>query len=348
MKRKTTAIICFFAMGILILDTKTALQGATEGIGLCLKTVIPSLFPFVVLSMLLTSSLMGANLPLLRPIGRLLRMPMGTESIWLTGSLGGYPVGAQSVGQAVKSGYLSHADAKRMLCFCSNAGPSFLFGIGMGILGDLRLCSLLWGIHILSSVAVGLLTPGDASHQVKISATATMTLPQALPKATTTMAMICGWVVLFRIFLNVLQKWILWRFSNTLQILLSGLMELSNGCVALPEVGSMPQRFIFFSAFLGFGGICVAMQTFSAVSGTGVDTGWYLPAKITQTACSILFSAIAAMLLFPAEPLIHPGWLLVCSIIPLCYRVFLGRNIGKKGLEIQPRVMYNQGRLHTR
>ena len=34
----------------LILDGRTAIEGARQGIGLCLRTVIPSLFPFFVLS----------------------------------------------------------------------------------------------------------------------------------------------------------------------------------------------------------------------------------------------------------------------------------------------------------
>ena len=41
----------FLALGllILILDGKTAYNGAVDGIELCLKTVIPALFPFFVI-----------------------------------------------------------------------------------------------------------------------------------------------------------------------------------------------------------------------------------------------------------------------------------------------------------
>ena len=35
---------------VLILDSRTALAGAAQGLSLCLKTVIPSLFPFIFLS----------------------------------------------------------------------------------------------------------------------------------------------------------------------------------------------------------------------------------------------------------------------------------------------------------
>ena len=64
----------------LILDGRTAIDGARQGIELCLRTVIPSLFPFFVLSILLTSSLLGSSLAVLRPLGRLFGMPDGAES----------------------------------------------------------------------------------------------------------------------------------------------------------------------------------------------------------------------------------------------------------------------------
>lgn len=343
MKRSATTFICLFFMGILILDTKTALLGAYEGIELCIKTVIPSLFPFIVLSMLLTSALLGSFIPLLKPIGKLLRMPQGAESLWLTGCLGGYPVGAQCIGQAVKSGALHPGDGKRMLCFCANAGPSFLFGMGMVIFEDLGLCFALWLTHILSSVIVGILTPAKAESCVKLQTSSPITLPQALPKATATMGMICGWVVLFKILLRILHKWILAYVPATAQILLSGLLELSNGCIALLAVENMAHRFILFSVFLAFGGTCVAMQTASVAP----DTRWYLPSKIAQAAVSGFLSILSAGLLFPEVASVHPLCLPFCGILILLYPVSL-RKIRKKALAFSPKLRYNRAKLHTR
>ena len=343
MKRRITAFICFLSMGILILDTKTALLGAAEGIELCIRTVIPSLFPFIVISQLLTTSLLGENLPILRPIGKLLRLPQGAESIWLTGSLGGYPVGAQCIGKATKSGILPHQDGKRMLCFCANAGPSFIFGIGMGVLGDIRLCFVIWLIHILSSILVGILTPGKASRVAKLQPVPPMTLPQAIPSATVTMGMISGWIILFRIVIKLLQKWVLWVLPDTAQILILGLLELSNGCVALVSIENMAHRFILFSVFLGFGGCCVAMQTASVSE----DFRWYLPAKMAHGACSVIISSVAAGLLLPHDVPIHPAYLMICGVYLTCYSLLL-QKFRKIALAFSPKVMYNSTNLHTR
>ena len=170
-----------------------------------------------------------------------------------------------------------------------------------------------------------------------------MTLSRALPKATATMGMICGWVVLFKILLRILQKWILTFVPTTAQVLLSGILELSNGCTALAAVENRAHRFILFSVFLAFGGVCVAMQTASVAP----DNKWYLPSKIAQSACSGILSILAAGLLFPGEMNIYPMALIFCGTLLFLYPVSL-RKFRKKALAFSPNVMYNNANLHMR
>ena len=109
-----TPIAASIAMLVLILDSPTALSGAKNGIEICLQSVIPSLFPFFVLSILLTSGLTGQRSPIIRPLSFFTGIPQGSESIFLTGLLGGYPVGAQAVGSAYRMGVLTDTEAARM------------------------------------------------------------------------------------------------------------------------------------------------------------------------------------------------------------------------------------------
>ena len=114
---------------LLILDGRTALAGAAAGIELCIKSVIPTLFPFFVLSDVLICALWGGKSSLLRPLGRLFGMPEGAESLLLSAFLGGYPVGTKEVSKACASGQLKKEDALRLLSFCNQPGPAFLFGM---------------------------------------------------------------------------------------------------------------------------------------------------------------------------------------------------------------------------
>ena len=212
MKRRAdhlTGTAAAVGVALLILDSKTALEGAQEGVAMCIQTVIPSLFPFFLLSILLTTSLMGRRLRVLRPVCRLCRIPEGAASILIAGFLGGYPVGAQCVSQAFEAGQLSSDDAKRLLGFCNNCGPAFLFGMSAALFPQWWAPWLLWVIHIVSALLVGILIPGSAQI-CATSAPQSVSPVEALDRAVRIMAGVCGWVIMFRILITFSQRWFLW------------------------------------------------------------------------------------------------------------------------------------------
>lgn len=297
MKRgNLSGILAAFLMAIIILDAKTVLSGAQNGIELCIQTIIPALFPFIILSGIINSSLLGQAFKTLRPIGRLCRIPKGAESILLLGFLGGYPVGAQAISRAYTDGYLSKNTAKRMLGFCNNAGPAFIFGMLSVVFSNPIIPWMLWAIHILSGLTVGILLPGGENASCEIKKSEPIPIPKALNNAIKTMSLICGWVIVFRIIIAVCDKWFLWIFPVEMQVAFSGFLELSNGCVMLKNIPSEATRFLYASAFLAFGGLCVGMQT-SSVAGK-LGCGYYFPGKLLQTLLSLLFSMILQPFIF--------------------------------------------------
>lgn len=287
-KGLNSIVIACIGLLALILDTKTALSGATEGVELCIRTVIPSLFPFIFLSVMLNQAIMGMSMPFLKPLCHFLRIPEGAESLLLLGLLGGYPVGAQCCAEAVRYGNISRETGRRMLSFCSNAGPAFLFGIGSTLFTSRWKCWVLWAIHILSALIVGHIMPrttdGSASISKKNKHSASLVLQQSLR----IMANISGWVILFRVIFVFSERWFLWYFPQWTQSLFAGVLELTNGCCSLTEIGNEDLRFVLCSLFLGFGGFCVTMQTYSVC--IGVDTSLYLPGKVLQSVLSAVFA----------------------------------------------------------
>lgn len=269
-------------MLILILDGKTAISGATEGLQICMRSVVPALFPFFVLSGVMTSSLSGMGFPFRIPI-----VPQGAESLLITGFLGGYPVGAQSIAQAYRSGQLTHDQAERMLGFCNHAGPSFLFGMLAPLFPSMKYCWMLWGIHIFSGLIAGILLSGDPGTAY-IRPGKPMTLSDAVQQAIKVMASVCGWIILFRIVIAFLDRWIFWILDIRVKTLIIGLLELSNGCLECSSITDVTQRFVACSAFLAVGGLCITMQTVSVTRGLGLR--YYFPGKAIQASVSVLLS----------------------------------------------------------
>jgi hypothetical protein len=216
-------------------------------------------------------------------------MPEGSEAVFITGFLGGYPTGAQSIASAYHSHLITEETANRLLSFCSNAGPAFLFGMVAPMFPSRVTAWILWGIHIGSAFLVALLQPSSLASPVQPPPKRAVTVSYAMTAAIFITATVCGWIIIFRVILAFLDRWILWRFSTIVQAAIYGILELSNGCCMLTSISSPELRFVLSSGMLAWGGLCVTLQTRSVTEGLSIKA--YLKGKFLQTVFSVLLSA---------------------------------------------------------
>ncbi len=322
MEKNNRRIATAAALGMLVLifDGKTALTGAADGITLCLSTLIPSIFPFILLSVLLTGALAGQAIRPLKWITSICKMPAGTESLFVISFLGGYPTGAQNVAQLYHLGQLPLSAAMRMLALCNHAGPAFIFGVLGAQFSKASTAWILWITQIFSSICVGLLFPGDIPSTPVYPSSKKIRVMDAIPQAVKTTGLICGWVVLMRMILAFFDSWFLWLLPQSFQVILSGILELSNGCVRLADVKSEGLRFLIASCLLPFGGICVTLQT-ASVAGR-IPMNQYLPEKILQTGISVFLGCILQFIFPPASRFMFCTPVLIISVIAILFVLF--------------------------
>ena len=134
----------FFGAALLFFPDVSA-AAAREGVTLCLQTVLPSLFPFFVLSSLLVQS----DVPRLlsRAMAGIMYPLFGVSgagaSALILGLLGGYPVGARTVAELYGRGEIAREEAEQLLAFCNNSGPGFFLGVcGTAVLRNGAVASL--------------------------------------------------------------------------------------------------------------------------------------------------------------------------------------------------------------
>lgn len=285
-KNRIPIILCMVSMLFLIIDGRTAVIGAQDGIALCIESVIPSLFPFVVLTSYLTGVFSSFSLPFIRWI---FPVPNHIQGIIISGLIGGYPVGAQCVSNARHMKQLSQKDAVYLLSFCNQAGPSFIFGILAAHFPNLLYVWGLWIIQIVSAALVSRSQYHDFSQNNTELNMRASSLSDAVKKAVVSMGFICGWIVLFRVYINIAEKWLFNYFPDIIKPIVCGILELTNGVLLLSEMNHTKYKFIIASMLLSGGGLCVAMQTSAVIYGLPLKS--YLKGKLLQILYSCLISS---------------------------------------------------------
>lgn len=279
-------IAAAFAIFIIILDSRTAFLGAAQGIDLCLRTVIPSLFPLLYLSNRMITAFAGESITVLRLAARIFHFPKKGEALLIPALLGGYPVGAQSIATAWNQGLLDKKAAENMLAYGSNIGPAFLFGILSFQFSHKQTLWQLWCIQLLSVWTASCVFGSRNTQSMKNNPAKKSVRP--LDAALRASAQICGWIVLFRVLIAFLDRWIFGMLPELLRTALIGLLELSNGCMLLNTVTDEGIRFILASALLAFGGISVLLQTITVCGNLRIYN--YLFGKILQSAVAALLA----------------------------------------------------------
>lgn len=332
-QRIFTVFILSAIMFFLIIDSRTAISGAQEGIALCMKSVIPALLPFMTISIVLTNEFSCFSFPVLRKI---YSVPCGAEGIVLSGFLGGYPVGAQCIAHGYSAKQLSYEDTLYMLSFCNQAGPSFIFGILAQQFPTISFAWTLWIIQIISTVFVANSQFHNSQSLHYESHASHITISEALKKSVSSLGYICGWIILFRILISIAENHILWVLPGVIKPMVYGLLELTNGLLMLSNINDTALRFIVASILLSCGGLCVAMQTSSVTHGLPLRT--YVHGKMLQTAYSFLlsFTAIHSLPQFGRR-----NWKL--AALPFCVCIILSYIMRKT----QKTVAYKKGMVYN-
>ena len=294
-RRDACLVLCGVLLWLLR-DAQTVRAAAARALTLCAGTVIPSLFPFLVISSLLIALGFGEWLAphfagLMTP---LFRLPGQASGPLLLGLVGGYPIGAQSAAELYQQGLLTKDEAERLLTFCNNSNPVFLISVlGSGVFGSVRAGVWLWLIHLLSALVTGLLFRGRKPPARRGKVTATPCRSVSLPTAVVSsvrsaangMLSVCAFVTLFYVLVSPLAA-----RSGLLPTALVGLVELFSVTPLLtPDVPG----FVLAAACAGWGGLSVLCQTVAVLDGTGLRLAPCAWGKLLQ---ALLSAALALAL----------------------------------------------------
>lgn len=287
-KLSTICAVLLISAGLILFPDSTR-KSACEALILCGRVLIPSLFPFLVLSSFiikaqLTSSFKNASV-----------------NVFILGLLGGYPVGASCVCEMYMQKQLSKEKAERLLTFCNNCGPAFIFGaVGGGIFKSLKIGVFLYVIHILSAILVALIFNRKEDAALLPATPENGAFPNAVKSAVSGTLNICAFVIFFSVLCEILTNFnilpvICKLFGNSkyTEAIIIGILEMTSGIYKL----SATRECIVISAFLlGFGGFSVHSQALAFISDAKLSSKKYFYGKTLQAIFSLILALSALTL----------------------------------------------------
>lgn len=265
-------------LALLLLRHRTAAAaGVVSGIHTCLGTLIPSLFPFILLACLCTNS--RAAQVLFRPLSPVMRhvfrLPACAAPAVLLGLTAGYPTGAKITANLYAAGKLTREQAARLLCFCTAPGYAF----AAAYTGGLLLRSDRIGLNLFFACALAPLLLGltlsrfaeKPEKSLKSLESAPGGIVSAVQDGIKATVSLCGFVIVFSMLLAVLHDagifqflcGFLSRFGLTVPLsgaLLTMGLEITAG-VTQYVYWHLPVYILAFG--LGFSGVCIHLQIFS-------------------------------------------------------------------------------------
>ncbi len=304
-----------------------AMEAAREGLRLCYNVILPSLFPFFVLSALVVdlglAGYIGRALDgIMRP---LFNVPGACASAFALGFVGGYPVGARTALSLYQKGMCTKIEAERLLAFCNNSGPAFILGVvGAGVFASSKVGLLLYLAHAAASVCVGFLfrfykregkrrerraSPTFEAERITVAFTG------AIKNSFLSTLNICAFVVFFTVVIKLLfLSGLLPGLAGVLGALLSplgfstqwaerlltGLIELTSGVWTLIGDGSTSGKLSMAAFLLGWAGLSVHCQVLSFIGGSGLSVKTYIGGKLLHGGLSALFIGLL-LRFFPLE-----------------------------------------------
>ncbi len=259
-------------------------DGILRGIRLCATTIVPSVFPFMVLSsMMIGYSVFDKMALLSRPFERLFRVNKNGLPAFLCGALCGFPLGAKCAAEAYEHGYLSKDECERLIGFSSNASPAFLIcGVG-AMRGSAREGVLLYAVMLFSAVVIGALSGrGHAARTIRVTHTTyNFSFTDAVERAGIGTLYVCSYLLLFSALIGVLQAFVI---KNALfSAILLPFLEIGSATAFLSTAEISPLLCRALTAFaVSFGGLSVHLQAAGLLRGTGISMKRYYAFKALQ------------------------------------------------------------------
>lgn len=284
----------------LFVRSETAEESAYEALKMCASVIVPSLFPFMVISSMLVRS--GAALTLgnwiTRPVRHLFRLPGCAGSAVLLGALCGFPVGAKISCEMYEHGFLTKRECQRLIAIANNTGPSFVIEVvGAHFWGSRGMGLSIYAAQILSAMIIGWITSRkESAHSESpmpsaVRCDALQCLASSVSQAARSVLSVCGFIVFFAVIASIVKQQLSDLRLDSLSPWIAAVLEFSTGASLAADNGGVGGAFLTGFA-VGWSGVSVFAQCKAFTAPYGISLRFAAVCKAIQ---GVLTGAAAAL-----------------------------------------------------
>ncbi len=287
-------LILFLSLSAFVIIFSSIVTDAVSyGIKLSVLRVIPSLFPFFILSDYFATSVSFSGKGVLsRLFYRTLGISPPGLKAFVIGALGGFPLGVKCAVEEYRQGVISKDELEGLIGAVNNPSPAFVIvSVGTLMLGDTGVGVILYTSVLLSAIAVGWIF--KAKHK-KIANSNVISRQRfdfaaSIKSAGYSSLVVSSYIIFFSAVIGAISAVIK---NEVLLAILSSLFEIGNAASRLASA-NIPSalRLSAIGFALGFSGLSVHMQAFSLL-GSDIRKQRYLIMKLVQGCLSALLAFV--------------------------------------------------------
>ena len=304
---------------MLVINPKKYINSCYNGLVVWVKNVLPSLFPFLICTKILTElNFFDKFTKLLsKPTKSIFKTPKIASFVFIISIVSGYPVGAKVISDLYKQKIISNKTANKLTTFCSTSGPLFIIGtVGTSLFGRTLIGYLMLLSHILASLVNGIFYRNkfvdsyELEYQSTEQSNFNKIISESMKNSILSVLVVGGFITIFYIIIDILIDIKVVTFlANIIDNLLSplniqigesivcGIVEVTRGCIVLSQSSaSNLVKCVVGAGLISFSGFSIHFQSLAFLSECNINTKFYFLQKITHTIFTIIIAFILGSL----------------------------------------------------
>lgn len=260
---------------LILINSDIVIKSVITSLNMFLTKIFPSLFPTMVIGLLLVKLGVYKVIPFKNLFKHLFRFNEIDTSIFITSLLCGTPSNAAFINNYLKKGLISEKEALNLLCCTHFINPLFVIGgVGIYVFNSYKIGIIILLMLYLSNLLKAFLLRKNfvsnlENKNYKQKVNFNDIFASIIKESMINLLVILGIVILFNILIILIKE--IFNLNDTSKVFINIILEMTSGILSIKnlDINNVFKIFLAYSS-LSFGGLCIWFQTISMITNKNI------------------------------------------------------------------------------